>query len=160
MCRRIISGRRENSQSEKAVGGLGRENRSLKERCSTAEEKEKAGVSWVEHLSEDVVDLTDQVTKLTLDQEEERIHQKKAEEDLLEFKGFVLDLGFMHTVRQAAFFYQVPIDEGKFDNRKDIYWGELVSAMYVPDEEEEDDEDGEHVAAEGNQSTPKVILSD
>jgi len=106
------------------------------------------------------VDLTDQVTKLTLDQEEERIHQKKAEEDLLEFKGFVLDLGFMHTVRQAAFFYQVPIDEGKFDNRKDIYWGELVSAMYVPDEEEEDDEDGEHVAAEGNQSTPKVILSD
>jgi len=82
----------------KLVEDLEGENWSLKERCSTTEEKEKAATSQVEHLSEDVVDLTDKVTKLTLDLEEERLQRKKAEEDLLEFKGFVLeqhDLGFM-----------------------------------------------------------------
>ena len=112
----------------------------------------------MEHLSEDVADLTDKITRLTLDLEEERLQHKKAEEDLVEFKGFVLehhDLGFMCTVRQAAYFYQVPIDEGKFDNRKDIYRGELVAAMDVSDEEEEGDEQ-----PGGDQSALEVILSD
>ena len=77
---------------------------------------------------------------------------------MVEFKGFVLeqhDLGFMRAVRQAAYFYQVPVDEGKFDNRKDIYRGELVSAMDVPDEEDEGDEQ-----PGGDQSAPEVIVSD
>jgi len=61
----------------------------------------------------------------------------------------------MRVVRQAAYFYQVPVGEGKFDNRKDIYRGELVSAMDVPDEEDEGDEQ-----PGGDQSAPKVIVSD
>ena len=103
------------------------------------------------------------MTKLTLDLEEERLQRKKAEDDLVKFKGFVLeqhDLGFMRAVRQAAFFYQVPIDKGKFDNRTDIYRGELVSSMDVPDEEGEDDEGGGRPAAEGDQPDPEMILSD
>jgi len=63
-------------------------------------------------------------------------------------------------VRQAAFFYQVQTDEGKFDNRKDIYRGELVLAMDVPDQVGEDNEDGGCAAAEGDQPAPEIILSD
>ena len=147
----------------KLVEDLGGENRLLKEQCWSIEEKERAAIGRVEHLSLDIADLTDKVTKLTLDLEEERLQRKKAEDDLVEFKGFVLeqhDLGFIRAVRQAAFFYQVPIDKGKFDNRKDIYWGELVSAIDVLDEEGEDDEDGGRPAAEGDQPDPEVILSD
>ena len=147
----------------KLVKDLRGENRSLKEQCWSAEEKERATAGRVEHLSLDIADLTDKVTKLTLDLEEERLQRKKAEDDLVEFKGFVLeqhDLGFMRAVRQATFFYQVPIDEGKFDNPKDIYRGELVSAMDVPDKEDEDDEDSGCPAAEGDQPDPEVILSD
>ena len=87
---------------QKLVEDLRGENRSLKERCLTAEEKEEVASHRAECLGEDVVDLTNKVTKLTLDLEEERLHRKKAEEDLLEFKGFVLKqhyLRFMHAVR-------------------------------------------------------------
>jgi len=66
----------------------------------------------------------------------------------------------MWAMRQAAFFYRVPIDEGKFDNRKDIYRVKMVSAMDVLNEEGEDDEDGGLPAAEGDQPDPEVILSD
>jgi len=127
----------------------------------TAEEKEEAVVRPAERQGEDVVELTNKVTRLALNLEEERLQRKKAEEDLLEFKGFVLeqhDLEFMPAVRQTAFFYQVPVDEGKFNNRKDIYQGELVSTMDVPDEE--DEEDGSNAQAGGDQSAPEVILSD
>jgi len=154
---------RRNSKPKEAGRRPGGENRSLKEQCWSAEEKERAAAGRVEHLSLDIADLTDKVTKLTLDLEEERLQQKKAEDDLVEFKGFVLeqhDLGFMQAVRQAAFFYQVPIGEGKFLDRKDIYRGELVSAMDVSDEEGEDDEGGGRSAAEGDQPDPEVILSD
>ena len=148
----------ENLSLRKLVEDLGGENRALKEQCLTAEEKDKAGADRIDHLSEDVADLTDNITRLTLRLEEERLQRKKAEENLVEFKGFVLEqhnLGFMRAVRQAGYFYQVPVDEGKFDNRKDIYRGELVSAMDVPDEEDEGNEQ-----PGGDQSAPEVILSD
>jgi len=92
----------------KLVEDLGGENRTLKEQCWSVEEKERAAADRVEHLSLDIADLTDKVTKLTLDLEEQRLQRKKAEDNLVEFKGFVLeqhDLGFMRAVRQAAFFY-------------------------------------------------------
>jgi len=147
----------ENLSLRKLVEDLGGENRALKEQSLTPE-KEKAAGDGIDHLSEDVADLTDKITRLTLELEEERPQHKKAEDNLVEFKGFVLeqhDQGFMRAVRQAAYFYQVSVDEGKFDNRKDIYRGELVSAMDVPDEEDEGDEQ-----PGGDQSAPEVILSD
>jgi len=150
--------KRENLSLRKLVEDLGGENRALKEQCLTAAEKEKVAADQIDHLSEDVANLTDKITRLTLELEEERLQHKKAEENLVEFKGFILEqhnLGFMRAVRQAAYFYQVSVDEEKFDNRKDIYRGELVSAMDVPDEE---DEVGEHLG--GDQSAPEVILSD
>jgi len=75
----------------KLVEDLGGENRSLKEQCWSTEEKERVTAGRVEHLSLGIADLTDKVTKLTLDLEEERLQWKKAEDDLVEFKGFVLN---------------------------------------------------------------------
>jgi len=54
----------------------------------------------------------------------------------------------------SAFFYLVTVDEGKFDNKKDIYKGELILAMDVPDEEEEEEEaPGEAVKVQSKVST-------
>jgi len=124
---------------KKVVDTLKVENDSLQQRCLAAEEKEKAVVRRVEALGEDVVDLDQRMTQLTLKWEEEKLLRTKAEKDFREVQAALMqhDIGFERTVRQAAFFYQVPIDEGRFDNRKDIYQGELTAIMDIPDEEKE-----------------------
>jgi len=81
----------ENLSPRKLVEDLGGENRALKEQCQTVEEKEKAAAPQIDLLSEDVADLTDKITRLTLELEEERLQRKKVEENLVEFKGFVLE---------------------------------------------------------------------
>lgn len=47
------------------------------------------------------------------------------------------DFGFDQAVRQATFFYQVLVDEEKFNNRKNFYKGELTSVMDIRDEDKE-----------------------
>jgi len=139
------------------------ENSFLQERCLAAQEKKKGAASRVDVLSEDVINLGQKMTKLTLDLEEERSLRVKIEKDLDELQGFVIkqhDLGFDRVVRQTAFFYQVLVDEGKFDNRKDIYNGELSSVMDMPDEDEEVEAHNGTSKASGDLSTPDVIISD
>jgi len=45
-----------------------------------------------------------------------------------------------------AYFYQVPLDEGKFDVCKESYKGELVDVGYIPDEVVAKEEGGERGA--------------
>jgi len=42
------------------------------------------------------------------------------------------ELGFKKALRQAAFFYNVPLDQGKFDVDKDFYEGQLMSIDQIP----------------------------
>jgi len=64
-------------------------------------------------------------------------------------------------MRQAAFFYQVPVDNEKFDNGKDICQGELTSIMDISDKEEEEIEVHNGTSKVGGDfSAPDVVLSD
>jgi len=114
----------------------------------------------VDILSEEVVDLGQKMTMLTLDMEEERSLRVSAEKEhkLQDFGIKQHDLGFDRAVRQAAVFYQVPVDEGKFDNRKDIYKGELTPVMDIPDEDEAEVHSGIQKAG-GDLAAPDVIIS-
>ena len=148
---------------KRIVESLRTENDVLQERCLATQEKEKAVACQVDVLSEDVIDLGQKMIKLTLDIQEEWLLRVKAEKDLYELQGFVItqhDLGFDRAVRQATFFYQVPVDEGKFDHRKYIYKGELTSVMDIPDEDEEVEAHSETSKASGDLSTPIIIISD
>jgi len=70
------------------------------------------------------------------------------------------DLGFSQGNRQAAYLYQIPEDEGKFDNRKDMYMGELIPVMYIPDEDEGEAEAHEGTSEEKEgMTTPNVVIS-
>lgn len=62
-----------------------------------------------------------------------------AEKGLFVLQSYVLeqhDFRFQKTLKQAAFFYQIPIGEGNFDPRKDFYKGELIPIKDISDEEE------------------------
>jgi len=104
---------------------------SLKNQLAEASSSLKGAHADNEQAKGEILSLVKDLGGENRSLKEERRQRKKAKDDLVEFKGFVLeqhDLGFMRAVRQTAFFYQFLIDEGKFDNRKDIYRGELVSA--------------------------------
>lgn len=44
-------------------------------------------------------------------------------------------LGFKKALKQVAYFYKTPLDEGKFDVGKDFYQGKLILVTYFPTEE-------------------------
>jgi len=46
------------------------------------------------------------------------------------------DMGFELVVNQAALFYGVPTDEGKFDNWKAFYKGELLPLADIPEDDD------------------------
>jgi len=148
------------SELKKMVENLRAENNSLQEHCWASEEKEKAITHRVDVLSGDIVDLGQKMMKFSLDLEEARSLLLKAEKDLYKLQGFMSkqhDFGFNRALRQFAFF-----DEGKFDNRKDIYQGEFTSVMDIPDKDEEEEAKAYNRApkAGGDMSAPLVVISD
>jgi len=135
---------------------------SLQERCLATYEKERVVVHRVDVLSEDVANLGQKMTNITLNLEEERLLRKKVEKDIWEVQIALVkehDIGFKRVMRQAAFFYQGLVDEGKFD--KDIYQGELTSIMDIPNEKEEEEAEAQSGAskASGDFSALDIFLS-
>jgi len=96
------------SELKRIVEKLTTENNFLQERCTSVQEKERVVVLRIDVLSEEVVNLGQKMTMLTLDLEEEQSARVKVEKDLDELRGFVIkqhNLGFDRAVRQATFFY-------------------------------------------------------
>ena len=61
--------------------------------------------------------------------------------NVYEAESFIFEqhkLGFEKALQQAKYFYNIPIDEGNFDVKKDFYNGELVPANEIPDNDVED----------------------
>jgi len=66
-------------------------------------------------------------------QSEEKV--EKLLKDLEVAEDNVLDqheLGFRKALEQETFFYNIPLDEGKFDVDKDFYQGQLVTIEEIP----------------------------
>lgn len=72
----------EAAEIRKIIESLRVENGFLQERYSVVEEKENTTAHRIYVLSDDVVDLRQKVTKLTLDLEEERSLRVRAKKDL------------------------------------------------------------------------------
>jgi len=93
-------------------------------------------------LSAEVVDLKQNLTDVTAikqaknEQLQTALH--KVGDDLHRTQDFVLhqhELSFNKALDEAAYFYNVPLNEGKFDVNKDFYKGELVLVDDIRDEE-------------------------
>jgi len=142
----------------------------LRERCSVASQKEEQANDRAAELRREVGELEGKVVLLKSGCEEDSRRIADLERKLSELQDHVIeqhDRGFDLVVRQAAFFYKVPVDEGKFDNRKDFYKGDLLPLADIPDDndatdnEEEEAREGEKESVEGRPSdTPDVNVID
>lgn len=91
-------------------------------------------------LREKIVDLERRNSALEMDMSAER--SRRANMELIELQDYVIeqhDFGFSTALKQAAFFYDIPLHEGKMDPRKAFYKGKLVPIKGIPDEEEEEE---------------------
>jgi len=64
---------------------------------------------------------------------------KKLVKDLEVVEDNVLDqheLDFQKALQQAGFFYNIPLDKGKFDVGKDFYQGQLIPIEDIPNARE------------------------
>jgi len=58
------------------------------------------------------------------------------EKELSECQDYVIqqhDLGFLKALDQVAYFFQIPLDKGKFDAWKVVYKGELMAIEDILD---------------------------
>jgi len=77
-------------ESKKIAEAMRTQNGFLREHCSVVKDKQPDVARLLDVLSEEVVDLGQKMTKLTLDQEEEQSYQANAEKELSELEGFVI----------------------------------------------------------------------
>jgi len=96
---------------------------------------EKTGREIVEKADNEVKGLKESLSDMTLTNHraEERIEKllkelEVAEDSVIEEH----ENGFKKALQQAVFFYQVPLDEGKFDVDKDFHEGQLMPIDQIP----------------------------
>jgi len=101
----------------------------LQEICSVATQKEEQANQRVTELRDDVKVLEEKVSSLRVGREEDGLRIAGLEAELGKLQNHVIeqhDMGFELAVNHKAFFYRIPTNEGKFDNRKAFYKGELL----------------------------------
>ncbi|KAK7382366.1 hypothetical protein VNO80_01217 [Phaseolus coccineus] len=108
------------------------EMRKWREKCELAE---RTGREVAVKADEEIRGLTESLSDMALThhRSEERVEKllkelEVAEDSVLEEH----EAGFKKALRQAAFFYNTPLDEGKFDVDKDIHNGELLPLDQIP----------------------------
>jgi len=114
------------------------DNDALLTHCLSAEEKERIMSVENEELKQNLTDLT-----VHSHSEQEKIEQlqaflRKEGEDLRRTQDFVLhqhELGFNKALDQAAYLYNIPLNEWKFDVNKDFYKGELMLVIDILDDD-------------------------
>jgi len=87
-----------------------------------------------------VEELEEEVASLKACGDEDRRRVAKLEQQLGKLQDHVIEQhnkGFDLAVQQVAFFYKIPTDEGKFDNQKAFFKGELLPLAEIPNSSEE-----------------------
>lgn len=85
-------------------------------------------------------ELEEEVASLKACGDEDRRRVAKLEQQLGKLQDHVIEQhnkGFDLAVQQVAFFYKIPTDEGKFDNQKAFFKGELLPLAEIPNSSEE-----------------------
>ena len=92
--------------------------------------------------------LNEKVLALSSTNEADKKAIKEMDEEISQLRTNVFEaesatfeqhqLGFEKALQQAKYFYNIPLDEGNFDVKKDFYKGELVPANEIPDTDAED----------------------
>jgi len=111
----------------------------LQERCSVATQKEEQANQRATELRDEVKVLEEKISSLKDGREEDGRRISGLEAELGKLQDYVIeqhDMGFELAVNQTTFFYGVPIDEGKFDNRKAFYKGELLPLADIPEDDD------------------------
>jgi len=126
--------KKQKEEEEVLKNGLEKENAELK--------KEKTRLfEGNQDLAEKISTLSSasELDKSTIKLMDEEISQLKA--NVLEAETFTFEqhkLGFEKVLQQAKHFYNIPIDEGNFDVKKDFYKGELIPVNEIPNNEADD----------------------
>jgi len=122
----------ENTNLSARNQGLEAEMKKWRERCELAEKTER---EVADKADEEIRDLKESISDMALTnhRSKEKIYKllKKlevAEDSVIEEH----ELDFKKALQQAAFFYNVPLDEGKFDVDKDFYEGQLMPIDQIP----------------------------
>jgi len=102
------------------------DNDALLTRCLNAEEEEKVLSVENDSLKQSLTDMT--MTYYAEQDNTERLQMTlhKVGEDFHRTQDFVLhqhELGFNKALDQVAHFYDIPLNKGKFDMKKDFYKG-------------------------------------
>ena len=96
---------------------------------------ERAGKEVAEKADNEVKGLKESLSDMALTNHRAEEKIKKLLKELEVAEDSVMEeheLGFKKALRQATFFYNVPLDEGKFDVDKDFYEGQLMSIDEIP----------------------------
>jgi len=96
---------------------------------------EKTGREIAEKADEEIRGLKESLSAMALTNHrfEEKIDKLLKELEVV--KDSVIEepeLGFKKALQHAAFFYNVPLDEGKFDIDRDFYEGQLMPIDQIP----------------------------
>jgi len=103
-----------------------------KERCELAE---KTGRKVGEKADKEVRGLKESLSDMALTNHRTEEKLEKALKELEVVDDSVIEEhenGFKKVLQQAAFFYNVPLDEGKFDVDKDFHEGQLMPIDQIP----------------------------